>query len=104
MWTIITASQFWPRLWGWEGKGSRVEEGVEEERGQEGETEEGEKSSMLMRILCGGGILAILILSIIVLISEHTTPNTTPSSTPTTITILTPVSYTHLTLPTKRIV
>ena len=44
---------------------------------------------MLMRILCGGGILAILILSIIVLISQHSAPNTTPSTTPTTITILT---------------
>ena len=67
-------------MWGWEGRGKREGVGGPEsageavEGGEEGEAEEGEKSSMLMRILCGGGILAI------------------------------PVSYTHLTLPTKRIV
>jgi len=62
-----------------------VEDGDEvvAERGDEleGEAEEdGDKSSTLMRILCGGGILAILIICIIVGISQHSTPSTTPST------------------------
>jgi len=65
-WTVVMASQFWPRLWGWPKQSSRAQE----ETGDE-EALGGKRGSWVCKVLCLGGILAVAVMSIIVGIKKR---------------------------------
>jgi len=66
-WTIVMASQFWPRLWGWP-KRSRQLAQVETDGEHDASNEAlgGKRGSWFCKVLCIGGVSAVAVMSIIV--------------------------------------
>lgn len=72
--TAVTATQFWPKLWGWPK--NRVPEDETEGSGGEAVKQPigGKKGSLLCRLICGSGIVAIGLLSIVVAVRKKQRP------------------------------
>lgn len=80
-WTVVMASQFWPRLWGWPKQSSQAQE--ETNDGDEPqEALGGKRGSWFCKILCIGGILAVAVMSIIVAVKQRSSKDRNEKAKP----------------------
>jgi cystinosin len=65
--TAITATQFWPRLWGWPKQEDVpvVDDGDEEDPSKQ-EALGGQRGSLLTKLMCGGAVVFVAVLSVVV--------------------------------------
>jgi cystinosin len=79
--TVITATQFWPRLWGWpKPEVVPITDDRTEEDPSKQEALGGKRGSLLTKLICGTAVLFVAVLSVVVAAKKNSTKGQRESS------------------------